>query len=111
MVYLNINMYNKFHMEPVVNVSEQQKQLELLKKIRTSSIVSLVLIFTIIGVIATIVLDIINAIRILSTIWVRQDVEDNKLIWGIFTIIILGPISSLIFACISISKYENNVSV
>lgn len=98
-------------MEPVVNVSEQQKQLELLKKIKTSSIVSLVLIFTLIGAIVTIVLDIINAIRILSTTWVRQDVEDNKLIWGIFTIIILGPISSLIFACSSISKYENNVSI
>lgn len=94
-------------MEQVVNVSEQQKQLELLKKIRTSSIVSLVLIITIIGAIVTIILDIINAIRILSTTWVRPDVEDNKLIWGIFTIIILGPISSLIFSCSAISKYKN----
>ncbi len=42
-------------MEQVVNVSEQQKQLELLKKIRTSSIVSLVLIITIIGAIVTII--------------------------------------------------------
>ena len=33
MVYLNINLYKEFHMEQVVNVSEQQKQLELLKKI------------------------------------------------------------------------------
>ncbi|MDE5651550.1 MAG: hypothetical protein K2H80_00575 [Ureaplasma sp.] len=91
--------------------NEQNNQLELLKKIKTTSIISLVLIFTLIGVIVTWILDIINAVRILSTKWVKQEVENSKLIWGIFTIVVLGPISSLIFSCIAINKYNDQAAV
>lgn len=98
-------------MEAITNINDQENQLQLLKKIRTTSIVSLVLIFTIIGAIVTLILDIINAIRILSTTWIRPDVDNSKIIWGIFTVIILGPISSLIFSCMAISKYESPVSI
>ncbi|MDE5617281.1 MAG: hypothetical protein K2I36_00295 [Ureaplasma sp.] len=94
-----------------INISQQNDQLKLLKNIRTTSIISLVLIFTLIGAIVTLVLDIINAIRILSTKWVKQEIENNKLIWGIFTIIVLGPISSLIFSCIAINKYNDPTEI
>ncbi len=86
------------------------EQVKKLKSIRTKSIIALVLIFTIIGAIVTFILDIINAIQILSTNWSNKEVEESKIVWGIFTIIILGPISSLVFSCSALNKvnYQNN---
>ena len=52
------------------------------------------------------VINIINAIKIFSTNWRLQSVEDNKVVWGVFTIILLGSISSLIFSVTSINKFK-----
>ena len=86
------------------------EQLNKLKYIKTKSIIGLVLFFTLIGSIFTFILDIINAVEIISTKWKNKEVEESKVIWGIFTIIILGPISSLIFSCISINKMNQQKS-
>ncbi len=51
---------------------------------------------------------IINAVMILSTKWTINEVEENKIIWGIFTIILLGWIASLVFSIQAIKKYNNN---
>ncbi len=48
--------------------------------------------------IAAIVLDIICGIKILSTDWKDNDLNNDKTVWGILTFVILGGIASLIFA-------------
>lgn len=79
--------------------------LDLLKKIKISSIVSLIFMFTLFLILVTLIIDIVNAIRILSTNWQNKETNDSKIIWGIFTVIILGPIASLIFSVSNIKKY------
>ncbi len=72
--------------------------LKQVESIRTKSIISLVLIFTLFGIIASFVLDIINAIAILTTDWENEELNSDRTIWGILTLVVLGPIASLIFA-------------
>ncbi len=79
-------------------------QIKELKSIKTRSIVSLVLFITILGLIVSLVLNLIDCIKILSTKWENKEVEDSKLLWGILSLVLLGPIGSLVFACISLNK-------
>ncbi len=70
------------------------------------SIVSFVGIFFIIGIIPAVVLWIVYSIQILTTDWKLKEVNDNKLVWGLVTLLLLGVIGSLIFACINEPKYR-----
>ncbi len=74
------------------------------KGIKKKGIIGLILFFTLIGAIVTFVLDIICGVQILSTDWKNKEVENNKMIWGIFCFIILGPISAIIFGSIATQK-------
>lgn len=85
--------------------------MELLKKakgIKIRSIVSIVLIFTLIGIIASLILCLIDGIIILSTDWNNKELDESKLLWGLLTLLILGPISSLIFSIKAEKELKSN---
>lgn len=54
------------------------------------------------------VINIMNAVKILTTDFKNEEVNNSKIIWGIFTIVILGWIASLIFAINARNKLNNN---
>ncbi len=82
-------------------------ELELGKAIKKRGIIGLVLIFTIIGVFVTIILTIINGIKILSTDWKDQQLNNDKTIWGIFSFFLLGPIAGIIFGNMVVNKLSS----
>ncbi len=71
--------------------------LELGKKIKKNGIISLVLAFTLIGAVVSVVLTIIGGIKILSTDWQNEQLNKDKTLWGIFCFVILGPIAMIVF--------------
>ena len=74
----------------------------------TQIVVSIImLILTVLLSIIIFVLNIVNAIKILSTKWIIKKVDDMKIIWGIFSIIILGGISGIVFGAIARKQYKN----
>ena len=73
-------------------------------KIKKLSIVAIVLIFTIIGIFVTIIISIILGVKIISIDWKNQEINNDKILWGLLTLLLLGPISSLIFANIALDK-------
>lgn len=75
-------------------IEEQQK----LKGIKILSIWSLVLWVTLIFSFVGLILSIIAGIQILTTDWQDEKLRDSKTLWGILTLVILGPIASLIFS-------------
>lgn len=77
------------------------------KGIKTKGIVGLILLFTLVGAIVTLVLDIICGVKILTIDWKNKEVEDSKMIWGILCFILLGPISAIIFGSMTVKKLEN----
>ena len=54
------------------------------------------------------VLNIANGILILSTKWSNNEVENQKVLWGVLTFVLLGWIASLVFSIQAIKKYNNN---
>ena len=80
-------------------------------KIKKISIVGIVLIFTIIGFFVTIIISIILGIKIISTDWKNEEINNDKLLWGLLTLLLLGPISSLIFANITLDKLNNDAQI
>lgn len=101
--YMNVENQTNYQ-NPTDNYKAYDDQSALIKKIKTESIISLVLFFTIIFTIVSLVLTIVASVRILSTTWNNKEVEDSKIIWGILSILILGPIGTLIFAIIAKDK-------
>lgn len=85
--------------------------LEEAKKIKRNGIIGLILFFTLFGIIVTFILDIISAIKILSTNWKYKEIEDQKMIWGILSIVLLGPIAAIVFGSIAKNKLEEYNSV
>ena len=81
------------------------------KGIKKKGIIGLILFFTLIGAIVTFILDIICGIKILSTNWKNKELEDQKIIWGIFCFVILGPISAIVFGSIASNILLNNDSL
>ncbi|MDE6289524.1 MAG: hypothetical protein K2L64_02035 [Ureaplasma sp.] len=77
------------------------------KKMKTTSIVSIVLIITLIGIIVSFIFMIINGIKILSTNWKYKQLEDNKILWGVLTFVVLGTIASLVFSCMALKELES----
>lgn len=77
------------------------------KKIKTHSIVGIVLLFTLFGIIVTLIFEIIDGIKILTLDWQDEELNNDKTLWGIFTIVLLGPIASLIFSIKAIKKLNN----
>ena len=52
-------------------------------------------------------LNLVLGIIILATDWKNEEINNNKILWGILTLVLLGPISSLIFSIQSINIYKN----
>ena len=75
-------------------------------KIKTLSIVGIVLIFTIIGIFVTVIISIVLGVKIISIDWQNKQINDDKLLWGLLTLLLLGPISSFIFATTALDKLE-----
>lgn len=70
-------------------------------------------IITGISAVVYVIFCIINAVYILSTDWKNQKLNDSscKIVWGIFTIVILGAISSLIFGIKAEKELKNNKTI
>lgn len=113
-----------------VNKTDYSSDIQKLKSIKTLSIVSIVLILLFIVwiilpfvfpllfivwflfiipsafIIAACIISLIIGIQILTINWKHQDVEAQKIIWGVFTLVLLGPISSLIFSVGGLNKMK-----
>lgn len=81
---------------------------EELLKMRKLSIIGICFAFTLIGIIVTLIIEIICGVKILSKDWKYKELEEHKIIWGILSFVGLGIISPLIFSCIGISNIEKN---
>ncbi len=81
------------------------------KKIKKQGIIALVLIFTLIGIIATVIMTLVGGIKVLSNDWGNEQLNKDKTLWGILCIVglifllILGPISMIVFGNKVISTY------
>lgn len=78
------------------------------KAIKRRGIWGLVLACTLVFIFITFILNIINAIKIMTTDWKNQELESDSLMWGIFSIVLLGPIAGIIFGskAVNILKYQ-----
>ncbi len=85
------------------------------KQMKNRNILGIVLWFTIIGIIASFIIALIDAVTILTTNFKNKELNDEKILWGILSLILLGNIACLIFASKMISianmeiENENNV--
>lgn len=77
------------------------------KKIKKHGIIGLCLLFTLFGSIVTLIFNILDGIKILSTDWNNKELNDSKTLWGIFCFVILGPIASIVFGGKVVSAYTN----
>ncbi len=71
----------------------------------------LLLIISWLLVIVPSIISFVSAIIILATDWKNKEINNNKTIWGILTLLLLGPISSLVFSIQSINIYKSNDAV
>ncbi len=83
-----------------------QSNLAEAKKIRTQSIVGIVLFFTLIGTIVSCILALVDGVKILSKEWENPEIDDDKLLWGLLTLLGLLNIGSLVFANKAIEVYK-----
>ena len=83
-----------------------QSNLAEAKKIRTQSIVGIVLFFTLIGTIVSCILALVDGVKILSKEWENPEIDDDKLLWGLLTLLGLLNIGSLVFANKAIEAYK-----
>ncbi|MGL5617713.1 MAG: hypothetical protein ACRCWU_01505 [Metamycoplasmataceae bacterium] len=77
------------------------------KSMRTRNIVGIVLWFTIIGIIPSLIISLVDSIIILSTDFRNKELNDDKLLWGLLSLLLLGNIGCLIFASKMMSIAEH----
>ncbi len=87
-------------------MADNQSNLAEAKKIKRHSIIGIVLFFTLIGVIVSLILALVDGVKIISKEWGNVEVDDDKLLWGLLTLIALHNIASLIFANKAIEIYN-----
>lgn len=80
---------------------------QLAHSIKVKGIIGLCLAFTIVGAIVTLVFNIICGVKILSTDWKNQKLNNDKTIWGILCFIVLGPISAIVFGNMAENELSN----
>ncbi|MGL4951408.1 MAG: hypothetical protein ACRC4L_00320 [Mycoplasma sp.] len=83
------------------------EQIKKINSIKTTSIIATILLFTIIGIIASTIMALIDSISILTTTWDEPEVEKDKTLWGVLGITILGPIATLIFSIQALKVVES----
>lgn len=84
------------------------EELNKLKKMRTRSIVGIVLIFTLFFAIVSVILAIVDGIIILSNDWEKEKLNKDKILWGVLCLVVLGNVSSLVFSIKGINLYKND---
>ncbi|MGL6124952.1 MAG: hypothetical protein ACRC1F_00470 [Metamycoplasmataceae bacterium] len=89
-----------------MTINSNEELLEQGKKMKTRNIVAIVLWFTIIGGIVSAIIGLVDAVRILSTNFQDKDLNSEKTLWGILSLLIFGNIASLVFANKMISTAE-----
>lgn len=92
---------NQFNQASNYYVNEQ---LMTLRSMKTMSIVTIVLCLIVIGLFIALIMNIVYAIKIMSTKWAGPATDESKTLWGLLTLLLLGPIASLVFACNGISE-------
>ncbi len=83
------------------------KKLLIIKILAIISLCLIPLVVIPLGGIIIIFINIVSAIIILATDWKNKEINNNKTIWGILTLLLLGPISSLVFSIQSINIYRS----
>ncbi|MGL5732969.1 MAG: hypothetical protein ACRCXE_02790, partial [Metamycoplasmataceae bacterium] len=64
---------------------------------RNRNIVGIILWFTIIGLIISAIIELIDSIIILSSDFKNKELNNDKLLWGLLSLLLLGNIGCLIF--------------
>jgi len=54
------------------------------------------------------IISFVSAIIILATDWKNKEINNNKTIWGILALLLLGPIASLVFSIQSLNIYKSS---
>ncbi len=91
-------------------MSDINSDVQKAKSMKTHSIVGIVLFFTIIGAIASCILGIVDSVTILSRNWSDKQVNDDKLLWGLLSLLLLANIGTLIFAKKVIESSKNPIA-
>ncbi len=78
---------------------------------RNRNILGIVLFFTIIGTIPSLIISLIDSIVILSTTYKDENLNEEKTLWGLLSLIILGNIGCLVFATKMIDTANLNIEV
>ncbi len=78
------------------------------KSMKIRNIIGIVLFFTIIGIIASAIIALIDSILILVTNFKNDELDKKKILWGLLGLLLLGNIACLIFAIkmINVAKFE-----
>lgn len=76
--------------------------------LKVRGIVGIVLIFTLIGAIVSLIFAIMDSITILTTDWKNEELNNSKTLWGILGLLILGNIATLIFGINALKAYKGN---
>lgn len=69
------------------------------------------LILILVTLILVFVMEITCVIKILATDWKNSDLNSQKAIWGVLCIVVLGPISAIIFGTIAANKLKETSSI
>ena len=67
------------------------------------------ILFFLPGLLATFVINLIYAIKLLSHQFDNKKLNEQKIIWGIFTIVILGFIAMIVWTCVSKNILEHAI--
>ena len=89
--------------------SQNQTLLEQGLSMKKLSIIGIVLFFTIIGIIPSVIIAIVLAIKILTSDYKDEELNSEKMIWGLLSLLLIGNIASLIFANKIIEKSNNKI--
>lgn len=90
-------------------MNENEQLLKEGKSMKIRNIIGIVLVFTLIGMIASFVISLIDSIKILTKSYKDQKLEEEKLLWGILSLLILGNIGCLVFACKMIATAKKDI--
>ncbi len=91
--------------------SQNQTLLEQGLSMKKLSIAGIVLFCTIIGIIPSVIIAIVLAIKLLTSDYKDEELNGEKMIWGLLSLLLIGNIASLIFANKIIEKANNKIAM
>ncbi|MGL5590907.1 MAG: hypothetical protein ACRDCH_02445 [Metamycoplasmataceae bacterium] len=86
------------------------------RSMRTRNIIAIILWFTLFGIIISAIIGLIDSIIILASDFKNKELNNDKILWGLLSLLLLGNIGCLIFGIKmmnaatqgSIASYEMN---